>query len=518
MRFHQLIALVYFYVSFPICSSQYFYIYEWPNNLQDVYPPPGAQLDGNAAYSHDFYDNGGAGKMVDGDSGMFVTWQFSLFKNLMSRLRVSEYRTRDPTKASAFIVPYDAGVHSFIDHETGKSRLASPFGWQAIELLTKARKKEPDVFWKKNGHDHFVIFSVTGYQMVGIGTKQFFMNICQNCTVLTIETTPSSLPIPGRTKKLWYAVPYPSSYHWWEGIRDRPWRVNRNPNSRNILAIFIGSVRTMNANANALRRKLFEQCGNAASRSECQWYTTAHADTGVVNQSQALQLYRRSKYCLAPPGDSLTRKSLFDSYMSGCVPVLFAKATLLQYSWHLSPEDIKESTVLIPRADIISGSTNIVDVLQSITDAELLAMQERIAKLAFRLQYSVVPEQFRKGTSTVSGSSSGVSGDGIPLTGESSVWSPPDEDAADVIISRILNPDTIEPIRGFSDEQLKSLQVEQKHIMETNADYMGMTPPGGVGGGGKKGKGSKGKGKGKGRGGKRNRSGRGWDEDTFAEK
>ena len=42
-------------------SKKYFYIYEWPNELQDVYPPPGAILDPHASYSHEFYENNGAG-------------------------------------------------------------------------------------------------------------------------------------------------------------------------------------------------------------------------------------------------------------------------------------------------------------------------------------------------------------------------------------------------------------------------------------------------------------------------
>ena len=38
------------------------------------------------------------------------------------------------------------------------------------------------IFWKYRGHDHFVFFSITINQMVGIGVKVFFMEICQNCT------------------------------------------------------------------------------------------------------------------------------------------------------------------------------------------------------------------------------------------------------------------------------------------------------------------------------------------------
>ena len=64
-----------------------FFIYDWPDELADVYPPPGAALDTVSSYHHDFYPNGGAGKTIDGSIGYFQTWQFSLFKNVMSRLR-----------------------------------------------------------------------------------------------------------------------------------------------------------------------------------------------------------------------------------------------------------------------------------------------------------------------------------------------------------------------------------------------------------------------------------------------
>ena len=446
------------------CSAEYFYIYEWPDYLADVYPPPGSTLDAAAAYSHDFYDNGGAGKMIDGDFGMFSTWQFSLFKNLMSRLRVSEFRTRDPSRASAFIIPYDAGVHSFIDHNTGKPRLASPHGWRAIDLLTQAKRQHPEVYWKSNGHDHFVIFSVTCYQKVGIGTKEFFMGICENCTVLTIESTPAGYPIPGRNKKLWHALPYPSSYHYWEGQVSAPWTLR----PRHILSIFIGSVKTQTAASNALRRALYAQCQSVAG-NVCQWFETTHADTEVITQSQALTLYRHTQYCLSPPGDSLTRKSIFDSYLSGCVPVIFAKGTLLQYNWHLPHADLLATTVYIPKNDILGGKVNFLDVLRAIKPEQLLAMQQRIKEIAFRLQYSVVPTRYQEWSSSNKGgnvSSGGWDGGAV-------VWRPPREDAVDIVIDHILSRSSIEPVEGFAEDELRARQEEQKHIMTKSEDYMG---------------------------------------------
>ena len=79
------------------------------------------------------------------------------------------------------------------------------------------------MFWKNQGHDHFVFLSITAYQMVGIGVKTFFMQICQNCTTISIETSPTFTAIKGRTRKYWYGAPYPSSFHWHEKIKTLPW-------------------------------------------------------------------------------------------------------------------------------------------------------------------------------------------------------------------------------------------------------------------------------------------------------
>lgn len=173
--------------------------------------------------------------------------------------------------------------------------------------------------------------------MVGIGVKVFFMQICQNCTTITIETSPTKTAIKGRTRKHWYAAPYPSSYHWYEGIRELPWEIKSRP-SRDIFSLFIGSVRTSQPNSNNLRKTLFNQC---AKDSDCQWHKTAHACSGVVNATDTMLLLRRAVFCPAPTGDSITRKSLFDSLIAGCVPVLFSRASLAQYSWHLSEKDVR---------------------------------------------------------------------------------------------------------------------------------------------------------------------------------
>lgn len=62
----------------------------------------------------------------------------------------------------------------------------------------------------------------------------------------------------------------------------------------------------------------------------------------MVNATTQMMMFQRAQYCPAPPGDSITRKSLFDSLVSGCVPVLFAKASLRQYLWFFNESEVSD--------------------------------------------------------------------------------------------------------------------------------------------------------------------------------
>ena len=466
-----------FFILYPLCKS-YFYIYEWPSDLDIVWPPPGAKLHSKSGYDHGFYGNNGAGDVLISEIGLFQTWQFSLYRNLISRLRVSKYRTKNPSNATAFIIPFDLGVNSYIDHVTGQPRLAAPLGRSAGWLLKNhCNGDQSDIFWKNRGHDHYILFSITAYQMVGMMVKEFFMFVCQNCTVLTIETSPTKTAIPGRTRKHWYAVPYPSSFHWHERIIQLPW-LNTNSrdvkpssgqwemlprmNQRYILSLFIGSTAPSQPSSKRLRVILQKQCTEDLT-SSCHWYETAHACNGVVNATKQMLLFRSAVFCPAPAGDSVTRKSIFDSLVAGCIPVLFSRASLSQYSWHVSDEDVDRVSVYIPMSGILNGSLNFITVLKSITIDDIQRKQKRIAELAPTLQYAVVPSDLDLNNST---------------------WSPPFRDAADVVIDHILDRRTVEPITGFSNKELLQQHQLQKYMLTNHEDYGAMRAVGEEGGGG----------------------------------
>jgi hypothetical protein len=118
-----------------VADRPMFYIYEWPSYLDDVWPSPNNTLHEKSGYHHGFRAYRGAGRAMEPDVGLFQTWQFSLYRNLMARLRFSEHRTRDPSKATAFIIPFDLGVHSYINETNGRPRLAAPHGRFASRYL-----------------------------------------------------------------------------------------------------------------------------------------------------------------------------------------------------------------------------------------------------------------------------------------------------------------------------------------------------------------------------------------------
>lgn len=508
-----------------------FYIYPWTEALHDVYPPPNSSLHAESTYSREFHANDGIGKMIDGDTGLFQTWQFALYKNIMQRLRTSRYRTFDPEEATAFIIPFDCGVHTYIDHVDGKKRLGSPHGWVAKMLLENSPYMK-----RNNGHDHFVFFSITLYQMIGIGVKMFYQEICFNCTSLVIESSPAFLsPISGWPyKNYWYAVPYTASYHWWEGIKLWPSSVSSVSSSnggRDIFTLFIGSIKTATVAANQFRKALYDQCLMAQNASLshwksdrgiiswCQWHTVTHTCHALVNHSQSLlPLYRRAVFCPAPVGDSLTRKSLFDSLLAGCIPVIFDLRSLSQYHWHIPATLLDQVAVYIPKeevainAEVGQSSPTVIQILQERVSRERIAkMQATIAENAHFWQYALVPETIRRNmrhfeSKMYSPSITPASADATVQKGNKDIellaqmpryfalgkrhqfseeeaqllqWEPFQPDAVSVIIDRMLDIRTILPAAGneslyrqYHHDARSILRAEDSDLSRMNRTYV----------------------------------------------
>jgi hypothetical protein len=109
------------------------------------------------------------------------------------------------------------------------------------------------------------------------------------------------------------------------------------------------------------------------------------------NPRNITALFRRSTFCLQPPGDSYMRRSAFDAMVAGCIPVFFHGASAgLQYRWHL-PGDAAAYSVLVPEDDVRAaggGNASVEAVLRRIPIAEVERMREEVIRVVPRLVYA----------------------------------------------------------------------------------------------------------------------------------
>lgn len=64
-------------------------------------------------------------------------------------------------------------------------------------------------------------------------------------------------------------------------------------------------------------------------------------------------------------------QSIFDALVAGCIPVLFSRASLSQYSWHVTDEEVDEVAVYIPMKDINENNANFMQILHAIPRDEV---------------------------------------------------------------------------------------------------------------------------------------------------
>lgn len=253
-------------------------------------------------------------------------------------------------------------------------------------------------------------------------------------------------------------------------------------------------------NASRLRATLYAQCkefntrlnmnGNSKSRSEkCVWQKAAHDCTGLLNVTLAvdttagtgseaskdgnvMRLFMRSVFCPAPWGDSYTRKSLFDSILSGCIPVIFTRISLLQYNWYLSEKEVNDISVYIPLTDVMDYGKrlNFMDILAGIPTSVIRQKQSAIEKIAPRLQYSVVPS--RLGVYDYLRTRSVISND--PSI-EVVTWSPPFKDAVDVFVENILSTNIISTLNAplISKKECFEIDAFNNYLRKYHEDLNG---------------------------------------------
>ncbi|XAR51329.1 hypothetical protein NMG60_11005929 [Bertholletia excelsa] len=295
------------------------------------------------------------------------------------RLLNHKCRTLDPESASAFYIPFYAGIavgRYFWYNHTAKER-----DWYPKKLLTWL-KDQP--YWKKsNGSDHII--------MVGRITWDFrrktdsdaewgskFLNLPEMENVVKISTERSPWD------SLEISVPYPTSFHPRSDSDVREWQTFVRGRSRTSLFCFVGAARTKIKND--FRGLLLNQC--LGEPGSCR-FVDCSIEKCVDGTTAILEAFTESDFCLQPKGDGYTRRSVFDCLLAGSIPVYFWRRTAYeQYEpeWFL-PGEPKSYSVFIDYRDVRNG-TSVKKILQGYSREEVRRMREKVIEYIPRFLYA----------------------------------------------------------------------------------------------------------------------------------
>ncbi|KAK5778045.1 xyloglucan galactosyltransferase XLT2 [Gossypium arboreum] len=366
------------------CSSGRIFVYDLPAVFNRELLDNCADLDPWHSRC-EALSNGGFGREAAGLSGVvpeglvpawYWTDQFAMEVIYHNRVLSHECRTMEPDSATAFYIPFYAGL------AVGKYLwlgYSSKDRDRYCEMMLEWIKDQP--YWNRSdGWDHFMTMGRITWDFrrsknEDWGSSCIYMPGLRNITRLLIERNPWDYFDVG--------VPYPTGFHprsdsdivqWQNFVRNR---------RRKTLFCFAGAPRA--AIKNDFRGLLLDHCNNASGSCKAVDCTGSRCSNGT---SVILQTFLDSDFCLQPRGDSFTRRSVFDCMIAGSIPVFFWHRTAyLQYQWFL-PDDPKSYSVFIHRDLIKNGTSSIKTVLQSYSKQELNQMREKVIQYIPKLVYA----------------------------------------------------------------------------------------------------------------------------------
>ncbi|XP_073119888.1 xyloglucan galactosyltransferase XLT2-like [Henckelia pumila] len=290
------------------------------------------------------------------------------------RILKHKCRTREPESATAFYVPFYAGLavgKYFYSNNTSKER-----DWHCEKLLGWVKNQTP--FKKYNGLDHFIMLGRPTWDFrrskdEDWGSGFVYMPLMSRILRLSLERDPWDM--------LEMGVPYPTGFHprtrseldqWLSFVRNR---------NRTSLFTFAGAKRNLKGD---FRTILMDHCYNETRSCRVVDCSGTRCSDGT---SDVLEAFLDSDFCLQPRGDTYTRKSMFDCMLAGSIPVFFWKRSIYdQYDVFLGDEPEKFS-VFIDWRDVRNG-TSIREVLEGYGGDEVKKMREKVIDLVPNFLYS----------------------------------------------------------------------------------------------------------------------------------
>ena len=307
-----------------------------------------------------------SGDFTSGGS-WYATNQFMLSVIFHNRMKQYECLTNDSSLASAIYAPFYPGLEMRRFMKGGfKCSVRDAMGQNFVKWL----RGRPE-WGVMLGWDHFFVSGRITWDLRrrtsplgNWGTKLLELPEAKNMTMLTIESSPYG--------KNDFAIPYPTYFHPSSDSEMVEWQERVRREKRQYLFAFSGAPRPHRTGS--IRGEVISQC---KSSSRCKLLSCVRND--LCNRpDNVIKVFMKSDFCLQPTGDSYTRRSTFDSVLTGCIPVFFHPGSAyVQYLWHF-PKNYTKYSVFIPMDVIKNGSATVEGVLSQIPEDIVMAMRDQV--------------------------------------------------------------------------------------------------------------------------------------------
>ncbi|CAN6893672.1 unnamed protein product [Brassica oleracea] len=366
------------------CSGRYIYLYDLPSRFNsDLLESCSLITRGTENNICPYLENFGFGPEIQDPDNIllkqswFVTNQFMLEVIFHNKMKKYTCLTHNSSLASAVFIPFYAGIDMSRYLWGFNITVRDSSSHELMDWLVKQRE------WSRmSGRDHFFVAGRIAWDFrrqtdneSDWGSKLRFLPESQNMSMMSIESSSWNND---------YAIPYPTCFHPSSVDEISEWQDRMRSQKRRYLFAFAGAPRP--EYKDSVRGIIIDEC--LESDDQCYLLDCNYGKVNCDNPVNVMKVFRNSVFCLQPPGDSYTRRSMFDSILAGCIPVFFHPGTAYaQYKWHL-PKNHNSYSVYLPVKDVKEWDMKIKERLLEISEERVVKLREEVIKLIPSVVYA----------------------------------------------------------------------------------------------------------------------------------
>ena len=345
----------------------------------------------------------GYGPMMFEENGVVFTdiWQFTLDIVLHHKLMHSPYRTLNPDEADVFFIPFYEASHCFCKRHMNTT-------YNGTNLEHAVFQEIQRLGYYKQGKPHVIAIGKIEREERTKSCPLLKQSWAWNMTAIGIESDDKLRHNRHQTFQKqnllrFITVPYPSYIHFTQDNGGR-YRSNIFKHQRRVFVFMAASSRM----SNPFRAQILKLMPNKtmSTQSVDEYLKYQHfKNKNFSNTSELLSMWlvtpenpgphiegtvrwmRESVFCLQPPGDSPTRKSIYDGILCGCIPVFFQDPHQKVVTYPFQDIlDYSKFSVTIPS----NATTRFWDILMKYKDdpGKISDLQKNLYDVMPLMQYS----------------------------------------------------------------------------------------------------------------------------------